>query len=156
MNKDIFLKDTLKKITCDGLKEISSGLLPIKTLLLSSRAPIGYLAISNIELAINQGYIAILPSSKYDTLFLYIWLKNNMDKVIAMANGSTFQEVSKKSFKMVNIINYPIELINQYLDIISKLFEQINLLEFEIINLQNSRDTLLPKLMSGDYTYTNI
>ncbi|RTL01999.1 MAG: restriction endonuclease subunit S [Proteobacteria bacterium] len=147
VNKDIFLKDTLKKITDDGLKEISSGLLPIKTLLLSSRAPIGYLAISNINLAINQGYIAILPSSKYDTLFLYVWLKNNMDKVVAMANGSTFQEISKKSFKMIDIVSYPVQLVQQYLDIISKFFEQINLLEIEILNLQDTRDYLLPKLM---------
>lgn len=148
VNKDVFLKGTLKKITTDGLKEISSGLLQPKTLLLSSRAPIGYLAVSNVSLAINQGYIAILPTSKYDTLFLYIWLKNNMEQVNSMANGSTFQEISKKSFKMIDIMNYPAELVDKYLDIVSQLFEQINLLETEILNLQGLRDTLLPKLMS--------
>lgn len=154
VNKDVFLKDTLRKITTEGLKEISSGLLAPKTLLLSSRAPIGYLALSNISLAINQGYIAILPSSKYDNAFLYVWLKNNMDKVLAMANGSTFQEISKKSFKMIKILNYPRKLVEQYTNIINPLFEQINILEIEITNLNNLRNTLLPKLISSELGIT--
>ncbi len=62
-SRDLFLLNTEKKITTKGLAQISSGLLPKGTLLLSSRAPIGYLAITNIELAINQGYIALLPDS---------------------------------------------------------------------------------------------
>jgi type I restriction enzyme S subunit len=57
--KEMFLLTTEKKITTEGLKKISSGLLPTGTLLLSSRAPVGYLSLTTFKLAINQGYIAI-------------------------------------------------------------------------------------------------
>ncbi len=59
-HSSVFLFDTERKITTEGLSQISSGLLPIGTVLLSSRAPIGYLAITDIPVAINQGYIAII------------------------------------------------------------------------------------------------
>ena len=67
---DKILLNTERKITDAGLKKISSGLLPKDTVLMSSRAPVGYLALSKIEVAINQGYIAILPNMKYSTEYL--------------------------------------------------------------------------------------
>ena len=72
-SKSIFMFDTERKITEAGLAKISSGLLPKRTLLMSSRAPIGYLAITDIEVAINQGYIAIPEHQTYSTEFMYLW-----------------------------------------------------------------------------------
>ena len=79
--KGIYLFKTEKTITEDGLREISSGLLPKGTLLMSSRAPVGVLAISEIPVAVNQGYIAILDNKGYAKEFIYLWLKLNMDLV---------------------------------------------------------------------------
>ena len=76
------LLNTEKKITKEGLKKISSGLLPKGTLLLSSRAPIGYLAITEIETAINQGYISINARKGFSNLYLLYWIKLNMDLII--------------------------------------------------------------------------
>ena len=70
-NNAVFLLDTEKRITKQGLSKISSGLLPVGTVLLSSRAPVGYLAITDINMAINQGYIAIL-CEKISPIILYI------------------------------------------------------------------------------------
>ena len=69
----IYLFDTDRKITEDGLKQISSGLLPAGTLLMSSRAPVGALAYAEIPLAINQGYIAIIDNKGYSKEFIYLW-----------------------------------------------------------------------------------
>lgn len=80
----IYLFDTERKITKEGLKQISSGLLPAGTLLMSSRAPVGVLAYAEIPLAINQGYIAIIDDKGYAKEFIYLWLKANMDMYIAM------------------------------------------------------------------------
>jgi len=103
-SQEIFLLKTEKKITEKGLTQISSGLLPKGTLLLSSRAPIGYLALSALEVAINQGYIAFLPNQKFSNNFMYLWLKMNMQKIINASNGSTFLEISKSSFRGIDCV----------------------------------------------------
>jgi len=98
-DSNMYLLDTLKKISKKGLENISSGLLPKGTLLLSSRAPVGYLAFSEVPIAINQGYIAIIDNKGFSKHWIYLWLKENMDYIKSHANGSTFQEISKTSFK---------------------------------------------------------
>lgn len=144
------LIDTDKKITAKGLKKISSGLLPKGTLLLSSRAPIGYLAITEIETAINQGYIAINGKKEFSNIFILYWLKVNMHLVIERANGSTFLEISKTNFKQINCIIPDSTILHQYINQANATFEVIrnNLLENQ--ELSTLRDTLLPKLISGE------
>jgi len=144
------LIDTDKKVTTKGLKKISSGLLPKGTLLLSSRAPIGYLAITEIETAINQGYIAINGREGLSNIYILYWLKLNMNSVIERANGSTFLEISKTNFKQINCIIPSFQILNNYIWQVEILFEQLksNLLENQ--ELTNLRDTLLPKLISGE------
>lgn len=90
---DKILLNTERKITDAGLKKISSGLLPKDTVLMSSRAPVGYLALSKIEVAINQGYIAILPNMKYSAEYLIQWCEANMAEIKGRASGTTFQRL---------------------------------------------------------------
>ncbi|MBE0524339.1 MAG: restriction endonuclease subunit S [Methanosarcinales archaeon] len=99
----VFIFDTGRKITERGLAQIGSGLLPIGTVLLSSRAPIGYLAITEIPLAINQGYIAIVCDKMVSNYFIYLWCKANMDGIKNQGNGSVFQEIAKSVFKEISI-----------------------------------------------------
>lgn len=144
------LLNTDKKITKEGLKKISSGLLPKGTLLLSSRAPIGYLAITEIETAINQGYIAINAKKGFSNLYLLYWIKSNMDLIIERANGSTFLEISKTNFKQINCLIPHKNILNEYVIQIEVLFEQLKINIFENQELTKLRDTLLPKLISGE------
>lgn len=103
-NQSKVLLDTAKKITPLGLTKISSGLLPVNTVLMSSRAPIGYLAISKVPMAINQGYIAI-PSAKHlSPEYTIYWLDNIMDDIKGMAGGTTFAEISKSAFKTIKLL----------------------------------------------------
>ncbi|WP_252510676.1 restriction endonuclease subunit S [Acinetobacter bereziniae] len=101
---DKILLNTERKLTDTGLKKISSGLLPKNTVLMSSRAPVGYLALAKIEVAINQGYIAILPNTKYSAEYLIQWCEANMAEIKGRASGTTFLEISKKNFKEINFI----------------------------------------------------
>jgi len=144
------LIDTDKKVTTKGLKKISSGLLPKGTLLLSSRAPIGYLAITEIETAINQGYIAINGREGLSNIYILYWLKLNMNSVIERANGSTFLEISKTNFKQINCIIPSFQILNNYIWQVEILFEQLKSNLLENRELTNLRDTLLPKLISGE------
>jgi len=144
------LIDTEKKITNLGLSKIGSGLLPIGTLLLSSRAPIGYLAITNIETAINQGYIAINGKSGFSNRYLLYWLRQNMNLVIERANGSTFLEISKTNFKEIKTVIPDNDIIIKYSSQIDLLFSQLMNNVIESQKLVKLRDTILPKLISGE------
>ena len=93
------LLETERKLSAIGLAKVSSGLLPIGSLLMSSRAPIGYLAITQIPVAINQGYIAMLPGGCLPPIYLLFWCQQNMEVIKNHANGSTFMEISKKVFR---------------------------------------------------------
>jgi type I restriction enzyme S subunit len=144
------LLNTDRKITELGLSKISSGLLPKGTLLLSSRAPIGYLAISEIPVAINQGYIAMICDKELSNYYVLHWARNNMDVIIGRANGTTFLEISKSNFR-------PIDIIIPDSKVLKVFNKQVNALHRKIVNnlqesrtLANIRDTLLPKLMSGE------
>lgn len=144
------LLDTNSRITELGLSQISSGLLPEGTVLLSSRAPIGYLAITNIPLAINQGFIAIKCSTEMPNYYILHWAKQNMDAIEARANGTTFLEISKSSFRPMRIIVPPTKILVLFVEQVEPIYKKI------IANLQESRtlaslrDSLLPKLMRGE------
>jgi len=146
----IYLFDTERKITKSGLNKISSGLLPKGTLLMSSRAPVGVLAFAEVPLAINQGYIAILGDKGFSNEFLYIWLKFNMDYVKSYANGSTFLEISKSAFKNLEIKIPPEDIRSDFQGLIVPYFKKIKFNQTQIRTLESLRDTLLPKLMTGE------
>jgi type I restriction enzyme S subunit len=95
------LLDTERKVTDAGLAQISSGLLPKGTVLLSSRAPIGYLAIAEVPVAVNQGFIAMKPRPGTSNLFLLRWANAAHGEIVSHANGSTFLEISKASFRPI-------------------------------------------------------
>jgi len=146
--KSPVLLNTERRISDSGVKQISSGVLPKGTLLLSSRAPIGYLAINQIPVSINQGFIAV-QGKLVSNLFMLLWLKRNMDLIKGRANGSTFQEISKSSFREIGISIPNSELLNNFDQIIYPVFERIVSNEKENQTLTKVRDALLPKLMTS-------
>ncbi|MEZ5305529.1 MAG: restriction endonuclease subunit S [Pyrinomonadaceae bacterium] len=142
------LLKTERKITDEGVRQISSGVLPQGTLLLSSRAPIGYLAISQVPVSINQGFIAI-QGKDVSNLYMLFWLKENMESVKSRANGSTFQEISKSSFREVEIA-VPMNSVRERFETFAiPIFEKIVTNEIESENLAEIRNSLLPRLISG-------
>lgn len=147
---EIFLHRTERMITEKGLMQIGSGLLPTGTVLLSSRAPIGYLTISNIPVAINQGYIAVICDRLFSNYYMFLWIKSNMDIIIGSANGSTFLEISKSVFKDLDVEIPPEYFILDFNSIVKPQFDKILSNELEIRTLSHLRDALLPKLMSGE------
>lgn len=146
---DAFLLDTNKKITKKGLVKVSSGLLPKSTLLLSSRAPIGYVALAGQPLAINQGYIAFLPEAKLSNHFMYFWLKHNMDRIKGAANGSTFMEISKSAFRNITTLLPDEKILKQFDKYAMCYFEQMRNNQEEIKTLTTLRDIILPRLIDG-------
>lgn len=144
------LLETDRKITELGLRQISSGLLPVGTVLLSSRAPIGYLAIAEVPTAVNQGFIAMLPQDNVSNLFLLHWAASAHETIISRANGSTFLEISKTNFRQIPLV-VPVDCVMQAFDqLVRPIYERIVFNEKESRTLAALRDTLLPKLLSGE------
>lgn len=150
------LLTTERKISTAGLSRIGSGLLPEGTLLMSSRAPIGYLAITQIPVAINQGYIAMLPGGKLPPLYLLMWCQQNMEEIKGQANGSTFMEISKKAFRPMLVINPGSVVLDRFIETVTPLFGKLSEGVKESSQLAKLRDTLLPKLISGELSVENI
>ena len=143
------LLSTERRLSTKGLAKIGSGLLPVGTLLMSSRAPIGYLAIAQIPVAINQGYIAMPPGSLLPPLYMLFWCQQNMESINARANGSTFMEISKKAFRPIPAVVPSSPVIQAFLAIASPLFSRLVSNELQAQTLATLRDTLLPRLISG-------
>ena len=93
------LLDTERHITDAGVNRISSGLLPVGTVLMSSRAPVGYLALVGVPTAINQGFIALVCDGPLPPIFVLNWVYSSMEAIKARASGTTFPEISKKNFR---------------------------------------------------------
>lgn len=144
------LLDTDRKITDAGLAKISSGLLPVGTVLLSSRAPIGYLAIAEIPTAINQGFIAMKCDGALPNVYVLPWCRESMDAIVGNANGSTFQEISKSNFRPLRVVVPSDPVLTSFTRSAGSLYRQLAENECESRSLAQLRDTLLPKLISGE------
>jgi type I restriction enzyme S subunit len=144
------LLDTERKITDAGLAQISSGLLPKGTVLLSSRAPIGYLAIAEVPVAVNQGFIAMKPRLGTSNLFLLRWASAAHDEIVSHANGSTFLEISKSSFRPIRIVAPSAPVIDAFDRVTRPMYLKVVEQERESRTLAALRDALLPKLISGE------
>lgn len=140
---------TERKLSTLGLTKVSSGLLPAGTLLLSSRAPIGYLAISQMPVAINQGYIAMPPGGALSPLYMLFWCRQNMEGIKGRANGSTFMEISKSAFRPIPALVPSSEVLNAFAEVADPLFKRLVENERQAQTLTLLRDTLLPRLISG-------
>ena len=144
------LLETERRITDAGLAQISSGLLPVGTVLLSSRAPIGYLAIAEIPVAINQGFIAMKPKKDISNLFVLFWTSFAHDEILSRANGSTFLEISKTNFRPIPLVVPSDNVMRTFDKMVRVFYERIVTNEHEIQNLSTLRDTILPKLIFGE------
>lgn len=150
-HNSIVLLDSEKKITETGLHKSSAKLLPPKTILMTSRASIGYFGLINKAVCTNQGFINIIPFNKNHRAFILFDLKDRKEEIIGNANGATFLEISKTKFRQMKIKLPKNEnvLINfeKKFEITFSLIE--NLLKQTAL-LREARDLLLPRLMSGE------
>ena len=144
-----------KHITKLGLEKSSARLFPAYSILLTSRATIGEITINTKPACTNQGFITILPNEKFSVYFLHGWLLTQINLIKQLASGSTFPELSKSTFrKFLFLIPAPRQLEN-YDQAINPLFQKTENNTRQIQILTQTRDVLLPKLMSGKLRITS-
>lgn len=143
------LLDTERHITDKGVQTISSKQLPPGTLLLSSRAPVGYLAISAVPISVNQGFIAMVCNETISNVYVLQWIQENMDEIKGRANGSTFLEISKRNFRGIPFLIPAEPVLSSYNRSVKPLYDFVENIVKENVRLRTLRDELLSKLMAS-------
>jgi type I restriction enzyme S subunit len=143
------LIDTARRLTDAGLAQISSGALPKGTVLLSSRAPIGYVAITETPVAVNQGFIAMICDRGLTNHFMLRWAEANHDTIVDYANGTTFLEINKRSFRTIPVEVPPDGELEAFDAEVGPVHQKLVATIRESTALLAVRDALLPKLVSG-------
>ena len=149
-NNSLVLLDTAAKITNEGLNNSSAKMVPPGTILMTSRASVGFFGICNFPVCTNQGFISCVPYQHDAQMYLLYNLLNRVDEIRTKAGGSTYLEISKKTFRDFEIVVPDTQVLTLFQITAEKSIEQIRILSTQILKLQQARDRLLPKLMSGE------
>ena len=121
-----FISRGERNITERGLKSCSTQMMPAHTVLFSSRAPIGYIAITKNEVCTNQGFKSIVPNADTDYMFLYYLMKHNKSIIEGQGSGTTFKEVSGKTMRSIQVkVPKTVEEQRKIASILSALDEKI-------------------------------
>ncbi|RJR40588.1 MAG: restriction endonuclease subunit S [Deltaproteobacteria bacterium] len=144
------LIDSEKKITESGIKSSSARMVPPETILMTSRASVGFFALMDKEVCTNQGFINIVPHEAWLRMYLLHNLMYQVEEIRLHAGGATYKEISKGRFRQMAII-VPSKLLSQEFDDIAfRIFQQVRVLKKQQLNLMEARDLLLPRLMNGE------
>lgn len=146
----MFMEDSGDHITDIGLAESSARLFPARSVMLTSRATIGAVAINTKEACTNQGFITCLPNAQVPLLFLYHWVSESVPTFQRLATGSTFKEISRGVFKTIHFLQPPPTLVHSFEAFAAPIAEQCLALQRQVANLRRTRNLLLPRLLSGD------
>ena len=136
-------------ITQEGYNSCSTKLMPKGSVLFSSRAPIGYITIAKNEICTNQGFKSVVPKLA-GTSYIYYFLKASTEEIENKATGSTFKEASGALMKSLPAIIPSSYILDSFEELIEPIFRKQETMEDESRRLAQLRDTLLPRLMSGE------
>jgi type I restriction enzyme, S subunit len=146
----MFMDESATKITELGLQKSSARLFPAFSVMMTSRATLGVIAINTTEASTNQGFITCIPNERFPLHALYFWLSENIGQFISLASGATFKEITKGVFKTIELAAPPAEIVCKFEELVSTIGKQLLNLQRKNHNLRQTRDLLLPKLISGE------
>jgi len=149
-NNSLVLLESGRKITEKGLRESSAKLVPAESILMTSRASVGYFALVDHEVCTNQGFINIVPYDEQPRMYLLFNLLSRVNEIRGNAKGTTYPEISKGRFREMDIIIPKKTLMNQFGKTAYDIIRQIRCLMRSNMKLTKARDLLLPRLMNGE------
>ena len=142
--------ETKKKITEEGLKSCSSNLFPKGTVILTTRAPIGKVAIAGIEMCSNQGFKNFITSEKINSVYLYFWFLLKKDYLNSLGHGATFKEISKKIVSQIKIPLPPLPLQKKFASIVEKVEKMKEKQKQSSEEINNLFNALMQKGFKGE------
>ena len=133
-----------------GLRESSATMLPSETILMTSRASVGFFALADQPVCTNQGFINIVPKKPEVRMYLLFNLMSRVEEIRASAKGSTYPEISKGRFRGMPILLPPDQLLRAFADFAGTILLQVRCLKRQKEKAREARDRLLPRLLSGE------
>lgn len=152
----VFADDSGDHITQSGLDGSSAKMFPAFSVMMTSRATIGAIAINTSPACTNQGFITCVPSERVPLYFLYNWLCSNVPEFIRLGTGATFKEITRGTFRSLKMLLPSQTHVSGFEDRASPFYQQIHCCERKIRALRAARDLLLPKLLSGELSVDRI
>ena len=152
----IFLERSSDRCTEEGVARSSAKMFPPYSVMMTSRATIGAIGINLTPACTNQGFITCIPNSRYPLPLLYYWLKLTKPHFELLAGGATFAELTKGTFKKIEILTPPEPIVAEFARIESPIFRAIETHLGENAKLVETRDRLLPRLISGKLLVENL
>ena len=148
-SKDRFTHGSADRITELGVQKSAARRFPAGSVLMTSRATLGVLAIATSSACCNQGFIVVPPTDDVPPTFLYEWLASQNAQLEAIATGATFKEITKGAFKRVPFIKPSADVLAAFAAAVAPLENEIATLERSNRALARTRDLLLPRLVTG-------
>lgn len=144
-----FMDASGSKINDLGLHKSSARLFPPFSVMMTSRATIGVISINTTPACTNQGFITCLPNERFPLYLLCNWLRSNVEMFISLGTGATFKEITKGTFKTIQLRVPPQDLASKFQEAVEPMMALVLRLQRKNANLRAQRDLLLPKLISG-------
>jgi type I restriction enzyme S subunit len=147
---DVFVFDTEKRITPAGLADSSARLIPAGTTIISARGTVGNLAIAAQDMTFNQSCYALQSARGDHPYFVYLLAAHAVDQLRSMAHGSVFSTITRQTFEAMSFASPHVAVLDAIEGLLSPLFQRIKAAVAENRTLAETRDYLLPRLMSGE------
>lgn len=147
--REKYVDDTKRKITQAGIKDSATTLLPAGSLLVCTRATIGYMAIAKKPITTNQGFKNIVFNKLFLPEFVYYFLCTQKHEMQRLASGSTFAEISKKDFCKIHISAPPLPEQKAIAAVLTTADEEITALESDLSHLRQEKKALMQQLLTG-------
>jgi type I restriction enzyme S subunit len=148
--KSVFMFSSKSEITPLGLSRSAARLFPAGSVMMTSRATIGVVAIAASEACTNQGFITCLPNERLSSYHIYFWLHEMRHEIDLLASGATFKEISRSEFRGLRIAVPPLDLERSFSELVHPFFGLIRNLEIAVAQARKTREILLPRLVSGE------
>lgn len=149
-NGCLALLDSERKISDLGLRHSSAKMLPPQTILMTSRASVGFFGVIATPACTNQGFISILPNDKNSRMYLLLNLMHRVEEIRSHAGGTTYREISKSKFNALDVVFPDSRSLREFEERTTELHMQVRTLHMMNRQLSRARDLLVPRLMSGE------
>ena len=145
-----YVLETEKSISEQGLSKCNSNLYPKDTIFITARGTVGKLNLAQVPMAMNQSCYALVPKEPLTQYFLYCALYASINQFKSRAIGAVFDAIIRDTFKAIPFVMPTRNLIDDFTEIVTPNFKQIDNLIMKNHNLRTTRDLLLPRLVSGE------
>lgn len=148
-SKRIFFDSSSLKCTELGMQSSSAKIFPAYSVMITSRATIGAIGINTTKACTNQGFITCIPNKNIPYTYLFFWAQYHKNYFLQLASGATFAEIPKTVFRKIQLLIPPLDIMNDFHAKEDSILKLIEILERKNTLLRQTRDLLLPRLISG-------